>query len=605
MEPITFFGTTATIKIWQYDYGVQIQFPAVEHIIAGMPCQWHYAGVTGVDSRTITDDNGTLYVAVPDAALQQTGAVVGYIYVHDATSGRTRYVINVQILERASTDDTPSADEVTYIGQKVVEAAASASAAAASELAAKASEDAAAEAAAQIVTDEDARKTAETARADAETLRGGLYNAVKSDYDSGAFKGERGDRGDKGDKGDAGGTWTALDQIPLVDAGNYFNGANPEAALQEVGAQLVKMQKQTLVNLIDNGANYANWAVTGTGTTKGAGGIHLVNATNTETAKLNIASLDVAKLYTLTVYVKAVSTTGSLIISSNLTGTNITVANTIGLQTFAIATKVSSLTDKHLWFFIYGGADGDYVDFEVVSLYEAENYAVTTTPKLIMTFDDGYSSVYTKAFAYMKTKGLKGTAYIISNSVGATNYMTDAQLEEMYAAGWCIANHAIDATQLGSADLATALTKIGGCQTWLEDNSYLTGLKHFAYPGGQYNNTVIQALKQLGIKTARTTVEALNGPTIANLYKLTDNPCGGSFYTLSQVKGQITTAISQNKTIILLFHRLVDTAGEVGTDGMNFLYSDFQALCDWIITQSISVMTVDEWYNSLETRNPS
>jgi lysophospholipase L1-like esterase len=122
MEPITFFGTTATIKLWQYDYGVQIPLPKIEYITAGMPCQWHYTGVTGVDSRTITEDDGKLYVAVPDAALQQTGAVTGYIYVHDATTGRTRYSITLEIVARPSTDDTPSADEVTYIGQLVVAA---------------------------------------------------------------------------------------------------------------------------------------------------------------------------------------------------------------------------------------------------------------------------------------------------------------------------------------------------------------------------------------------------------------------------------------------------------------------------------------------------
>jgi hypothetical protein len=129
-EPLTFFGDTASVSLWQYDYGARLPLPTLENITAGMPCQWHYGDVAGVDSRTITDDGGTLYVAVPDAALQQKGDVVGYIYIHDATSGRTRYVINVKIRERAEPTESQSLDEETYIGQKAVEAAASASAAA-------------------------------------------------------------------------------------------------------------------------------------------------------------------------------------------------------------------------------------------------------------------------------------------------------------------------------------------------------------------------------------------------------------------------------------------------------------------------------------------
>ena len=192
-EPVKFSGDRALVRLWQYDYGVSLAI-AGDYITAGMPCQWHYTGVTGVDSRTITDDNGTLYVAVPDAALAQSDTVTGYIYVHDADSGRTRYTITIEIVARPVTDDTPSADETTYIGQLVIEAAASASAASASERAAAASEDIAKRAAAdavdtaeQIVTDEAARKDAEGLREAAEDARAALMAArmVIGAYDAG------------------------------------------------------------------------------------------------------------------------------------------------------------------------------------------------------------------------------------------------------------------------------------------------------------------------------------------------------------------------------------------------------------------------------------
>jgi hypothetical protein len=142
-EPVKFFGDRAVVRLWQHDYGVRLAI-AGDYITAGMPCQWHYTGVTGVDSRTITDDNGTLYVAVPDAALAQSDTVTGYIYVHDADSGRTRYTITIEIVARPSTDDTPSADEVTYIGQLVERAEGAKTEAEAAQAAAERARDAAA-----------------------------------------------------------------------------------------------------------------------------------------------------------------------------------------------------------------------------------------------------------------------------------------------------------------------------------------------------------------------------------------------------------------------------------------------------------------------------
>ncbi len=47
-------------------------------------------------------------------------------------------------------------------------------------------------------------ETAEGDRANAETGRVELYNQVKADYESGAFRGEKGDQGSQGEKGDQG-----------------------------------------------------------------------------------------------------------------------------------------------------------------------------------------------------------------------------------------------------------------------------------------------------------------------------------------------------------------------------------------------------------------
>lgn len=130
----------ALLELWQHDFGVRLALVG-EHVATGMPVQWHYPGIDGVDSRPImADADGTLYTVMPDAALRQTGDVTGYIYIFDAVSGRTRYTINVTVKPRPSTEDDHSEDDTTYIGQLVERAEGAVEQAEAAQQGAKAAE---------------------------------------------------------------------------------------------------------------------------------------------------------------------------------------------------------------------------------------------------------------------------------------------------------------------------------------------------------------------------------------------------------------------------------------------------------------------------------
>lgn len=62
-------------------------------------------------------------------------------------------------------------------------------------------------------------------------------------------------------------------------------------------------------------------------------------------------------------------------------------------------------------------------------------------PKMIIGFDDGYLSQHTEGYRYMSKYGLLGTIGVVSNLIGANNYMSVAQLREMYDAGWDMVGH--------------------------------------------------------------------------------------------------------------------------------------------------------------------
>jgi peptidoglycan/xylan/chitin deacetylase (PgdA/CDA1 family) len=355
------------------------------------------------------------------------------------------------------------------------------------------------------------------------------------------------------------------------------------------------------VNLVNNGTDYANWAVTGTGTTKSASGIHLVDATNTETAKLTIAALQSLRAYFLHYTVLGKVGSPTLRQSNNLSGADLSLDSTVGSHVQDVTTK-SGLTVKQLWNYIVGGSTS--VDYTVDGLYEAPNHGVVQSPMVAFTFDDGWSTQYSRAFSYMSSVGKKGTIYLITNDVSTSNKVTKSQCDEMYAAGWCLGNHTNDHSYMGSFTKAQAAEKIQAGMNWLSSNGYSRGIKHFAYPGGQFNQNVLDAVFELDVLTARTIVEGTNGPVIPDLFKFNTYTMGGGAVSLAGGKSAIDAAISGGRACTLMFHRIVDTAEEVGTDGMNFLYSEFCELVDYAIASGIGIVTMDELYNALVINNP-
>ena len=62
---------------------------------------------------------------------------------------------------------------------------------------------------------------------------------------------------------------------------------------------------------------------------------------------------------------------------------------------------------------------------------------------ILLTFDDGYRSVYTTAFPIMKEFGFVGIACVYPQFIGSGAGMSWAQLKEMAAAGWTIESHSL------------------------------------------------------------------------------------------------------------------------------------------------------------------
>lgn len=221
-------------------------------------------------------------------------------------------------------------------------------------------------------------------------------------------------------------------------------------------------------------------------------------------------------------------------------------------------------------------------------------HGVAGKPRIIITFDDCDETAYTEGLAYMYRKGMRGVMYVAHNLVGQAGYVTQAQILDAHNKGWDIANHSDTHSNFGEV---TDVTEIGNnfraCATWLESLGLSRASKHIAYPGGGYNDHVLQAMANIGAMTGRTVKsggkEIFHGEETLALpvgYVLNDTP-------VSTVKSWIDRAPYQQGALILVFHKLMST----NAVPYDYLISDFREIIDYIYDTGIPVTTMSEWYS--------
>ena len=156
-------------------------------------------------------------------------------------------------------------------------------------------------------------------------------------------------------------------------------------------------------------------------------------------------------------------------------------------------------------------------------------------PRVAICFDDGIDSDYTEAFAYMQTKNVMGTSFVIYDKVNNpadAGRISLAQAVEMDAAGWEIGYHFISN---GGAYLdlfdATAEQRIAaheGWQAFCTTNNLERGRRSFAYPRSEQNLVTRQELYDAGIRYARAGLNSnVNALVESNESQDPINPVGG------------------------------------------------------------------------------
>lgn len=138
---------------------------------------------------------------------------------------------------------------------------------------------------------------------------------------------------------------------------------------------------------------------------------------------------------------------------------------------------------------------------------------------IIISLDDGVINHYENAWPILKDNNLTATFFIFPNPIGKSpNYMNWEQLQELVGANMEIGSHGWYHLYLDKISPTELNKELVESKAVLEQRLGIK-VRSLAYPFGEYNDTIKQAVKVAGYETAR---DIINGAehTPASLYNL-------------------------------------------------------------------------------------
>jgi len=176
------------------------------------------------------------------------------------------------------------------------------------------------------------------------------------------------------------------------------------------------------------------------------------------------------------------------------------------------------------------------------------------------SFDDGYNSVYCKAFPVLEKYDYKGTAFIITGEVGNAGYMNIGQIKELYENGWEIGSHTITHPHLTQLTDSEIEKELKGSKAALQKAGI--EVQSFSSPYGQYDEKVMALIKRYYVSHRTSWPAGLNNVPLekGERYQLKAVSIEADT-TLEEAKEWIIRAKEEQKWLILIFHR-IDEEGQ-------------------------------------------
>ena len=172
---------------------------------------------------------------------------------------------------------------------------------------------------------------------------------------------------------------------------------------------------------------------------------------------------------------------------------------------------------------------------------------------LILTSDDGYEDNYTILMPLLEERGMKGTVYMVTNSIGRKGYLTWNQLREMQNRCIELGSHTANHQPLTSLDREKQAEEMKLSKLLMEWNGLKT-IYTLSYPNGAYDDGMPEMLKENEYLTAVTGDGGLNtfktNPYLLQRTNIPHPRFGMLEFKLRLFKGEVMTRLGIRQHIV-------------------------------------------------------
>jgi peptidoglycan/xylan/chitin deacetylase (PgdA/CDA1 family) len=211
--------------------------------------------------------------------------------------------------------------------------------------------------------------------------------------------------------------------------------------------------------------------------------------------------------------------------------------------------------------------------------------------KIILSFDDGNIDTYNNAFPILDSNNQSAVTFIITSTIGTKGKMNLSNLRDLQSADWDISSHTVDHPHLTMQNDTMQYLELNNSYDWLVANKFQKSAGIIAYPYGEFNDKVIDKVRQryiLGRSTVEGSVQQHFIPTddssmyiqrVINVFNDT---------TIQSIENKINDSINSKLLGILVFHNIVDS------DPTRYQNTkqDLQAISDYLKNRNTDVDVV-------------
>lgn len=230
---------------------------------------------------------------------------------------------------------------------------------------------------------------------------------------------------------------------------------------------------------------------------------------------------------------------------------------------------------------------------------------VVSRPTVMLWFDDCNSTDYTNCYPVLSALGLRANIAFLSDQLNVNNYLSTAQCDTLYAAGWDFTNHTMTHPVLTSVTAQQVADEFDGCAAVLSVNGWTRGNRVVVYPTGATNGTVDAVAESrftIG-RGGRTTFTNFQQATFGGLdYPLrlvTNATLDNDTTTLAQAQTAVQNCIRLGSTLNVFCH-LVTNGGSGTTWELDTKFTPFaHYLAGLKNAGRLDVQTVTDWASEL------